>query len=125
MDEGAGGDGQESAEERGPEAAGGRMGPAPWVTRMGPEGAIRIPEEVRIFEGFEEGDQVLVVPTGDGILVRTLELPTVGEYAEWVERRAEELGVSPKEVEDVIHRYIAGESTDGEPEEGEGFPDDG
>lgn len=85
----------------------------PDVTRISPDGTVRIPENVREAFGLEAGDQVLFVPTDDGLLLRTLRLPTVGEYAEWLEDHAEELDLSHEEVADLLHRYIAGEERDG------------
>ncbi len=78
------------------------------VARVGTDGSVRVTEELRDSYGLDEGDQVLLVPTGKGILLRTLELPTVGEYGEWVERNAGELGIPADEVEKLLYRYLAG-----------------
>ena len=75
----------------------------PEVTTVTSKGQITIPSRLRKEFGLEKGTKLLVVPTDYGLVLKKLELPSVEEFQERVEERAEESDLSMEEINRLVH----------------------
>lgn len=75
----------------------------PEVTTVTSKGQITIPSRLREQFGLEKGTKLMVVPTDYGLVLKKLELPSVGEFQERVEGRAEEIDLSMEEIDRLVH----------------------
>ena len=75
----------------------------PEVTTVTSKGQITIPSRLRKQFGFEKGTKLMVVPTEYGLVLKKLELPSVEEFQERVEERAEEIDLSTEEINRLVH----------------------
>lgn len=76
---------------------------APEVTTVTSKGQITIPSRLREQFGLEQGTKLMVVPTDYGLVLKKLELPTVEEFQQRVEERAETVDLSMEDVEELVH----------------------
>ncbi len=76
----------------------------PEVTTVTSKGQITIPSRLREQFGLEKGTKLMVVPTDYGIVLKKLELPSVEEFQQRVEERAETVDLSMAEVTELVHR---------------------
>jgi len=75
----------------------------PEVTTVTSKGQITIPSRFRKQFGLEKGTKLMVVPTDYGLVLKKLELPSVEEFQERVEERAEEIDLSMEEIDRLVH----------------------
>lgn len=81
----------------------------PEVTTVTSEGQITISSRLRKEFGLEEGTKLLVVPTDYGLVLKKIELPSVEEFQERVEDRAEEIELSMDEIDELVHEASTAE----------------
>jgi antitoxin PrlF len=74
----------------------------PEVTTVTSKGQITIPSRLREEFGLEKGTKLMVVPTDLGLVLKKLELPSVEEFQERVEERAEEIDLSMEEIDELV-----------------------
>jgi bifunctional DNA-binding transcriptional regulator/antitoxin component of YhaV-PrlF toxin-antitoxin module len=53
--------------------------------------------------GLEKGTKLMVVPTDYGLVLKKLELPSVEEFQQRVEERAETVDLSMDEINELVH----------------------
>jgi bifunctional DNA-binding transcriptional regulator/antitoxin component of YhaV-PrlF toxin-antitoxin module len=53
--------------------------------------------------GLEQGTKLMVVPTDYGLVLKKLDLPSVEEFQQRVEERAERVDLSMEEVNELVH----------------------
>lgn len=75
----------------------------PEVTTVTSKGQITIPSRLREQFGLEKGTKLMVVPTDYGLVLKKLELPSVEEFQQRVEERAETVDLSMEEVTELVH----------------------
>ena len=75
----------------------------PKVTTVTSKGQITIPSQLREQFGLEQGTKLMVVPTDYGLVLKKLELPSVKEFQQRVEERAETVDLSMEEVNELVH----------------------
>lgn len=75
----------------------------PEVTTVTSKGQITIPSRLREQFGLEKGTKLMVVPTDYGLVLKKLELPSVEEFQQRVEERAETVDLSMEEVNELVH----------------------
>ena len=75
----------------------------PEVTTVTSKGQITIPSRLREQFGLEKGTKLMVVPTDYGLVLKKLELPSVEEFQQRVEERAETVDLSMDEVTELVH----------------------
>jgi AbrB family looped-hinge helix DNA binding protein len=75
----------------------------PEVTTVTSKGQITIPSQLRKQFGLEQGTKLMVVPTDYGLVLKKLELPSVEEFQQRVEERAETVDLSMEEVNELVH----------------------
>jgi len=75
----------------------------PEVTTVTSKGQITIPSRLRKEFGLEKGTKLMVVPTDYGLVLKKLELPSVEEFQQRVEERAEEIDLSMEEIDRLVH----------------------
>ena len=75
----------------------------PEVTTVTSKGQITIPSRLRKQFGLEKGTKLMVVPTDYGLVLKKLELPSVEEFQQRVEERAEEIELSMAEIDQLVH----------------------
>ncbi|MEE6210309.1 AbrB/MazE/SpoVT family DNA-binding domain-containing protein [Salarchaeum sp. III] len=76
----------------------------PEVTTVTSKGQITIPSSLREQFGLEEGTKLMVVPTDYGLVLKKIDLPSVEEFQQRVEQRAQTVDVSPEEVSQLVHK---------------------
>ena len=75
----------------------------PEITTVTSKGQITIPSQLRKQFGLEQGTKLMVVPTDYGLVLKKLELPSVEEFQQRVEERAETVDLSMEEVNELVH----------------------
>lgn len=75
----------------------------PEVTTVTSKGQITIPSRLRDQFDLEQGTKLTVVPTDYGLVLKKLELPSVEEFQQRVEERAETVDLSMDEVNQLVH----------------------
>ena len=75
----------------------------PELTTVTSKGQITIPNRLRKQFGLEKGTKMMVVPTDYGLMLKKLELPSVEEFQQRVEERAETVDLSMEEVNELVH----------------------
>ena len=75
----------------------------PEVTTVTSKGQITIPSRLRKQFDLEQGTKLMVVPTDYGLVLKKLELPSVEEFQQRVEERAETVDLSMEEVSELVH----------------------
>jgi AbrB family looped-hinge helix DNA binding protein len=75
----------------------------PEVTTVTSKGQITIPSSLREEFGLEQGTKLMVVPTEYGLVLKKLDLPSVEEFQQRVEERAEDTDVSVDEIDRLVH----------------------
>jgi len=75
----------------------------PEVTTVTSKGQITIPSRLRKQFGLEKGTKLMVVPTDYGLVLKKLELPSVEEFQQRVEERAETVDLSMDEINELVH----------------------
>ena len=75
----------------------------PEVTTVTSKGQITIPSSLREEFGLEQGTKLMVVPTEYGLVLKKVDLPSVEEFQQRVEQRADAVDVSPEEVSRLVH----------------------
>ena len=75
----------------------------PEVTTVTSKGQITIPSRLRKQFGLEKGTKLMVVPTDYGLVLKKLELPSVEEFQQRVEERAETVDLSMAEINELVH----------------------
>ena len=75
----------------------------PELTTVTSKGQITIPNRLRKQFGLEQGTKLMVVPTDYGLMLKKLELPSVEEFQQRVEERAETVDLSMEEVNELVH----------------------
>ena len=75
----------------------------PEVTTVTSKGQITILSQLRKQFGLEQGTKLMVVPTDYGLVLKKLELPSVEEFQQRVEERAETVDLSMDEVNGLVH----------------------
>ncbi|AGB33721.1 MULTISPECIES: AbrB/MazE/SpoVT family DNA-binding domain-containing protein [Halobacteriales] len=75
----------------------------PEVATVTSKGQITIPSRLRKQFGLEQGTKLMVVPTDYGLVLKKLELPSVKEFQQRVEERAETVDLSIDEVNELVH----------------------
>jgi len=74
----------------------------PDVATVTAKGQITIPSRLREQFGLEQGTKLMVVPTDYGIVLKKLELPSVEEFQQRVEERAETVDLPIEEVTQLL-----------------------
>jgi AbrB family looped-hinge helix DNA binding protein len=67
------------------------------------KGQITIPSQLREEFGLEQGTKLMVVPTDYGLLLKKVELPSVEEFQQRIEERADEAALSIDDVAELVH----------------------
>ena len=75
----------------------------PEITTVTSKGQITIPSRLRKQFGLEKGTKLMVVPTDYGLVLKKLELPSVEEFQQRVEERAETVDLSMAEINELVH----------------------
>ena len=75
----------------------------PELTTVTSKGQITIPSQLREQFGLERGTKLMVVPTDYGLVLKKVDLPSVEEIQDRVERRAETVDLSAADVDQLIH----------------------
>lgn len=75
----------------------------PEITTVTSKGQITIPSRLRKQFGLEKGTKLMVVPTDYGLVLKKLELPSVEEFQQRVEERAETVELSMDEINELVH----------------------
>ena len=75
----------------------------PEVTTVTSKGQITIPSSLREQFGLEQGTKLMVVPTEYGLVLKKVDLPSVEEFQQRVEDRAQTVDVSPEDVSRLVH----------------------
>jgi AbrB family looped-hinge helix DNA binding protein len=75
----------------------------PEVTTVTSKGQITIPSELRDQFGLEQGTKLMVVPTEYGLVLKKVDLPSVAEFRQRVEERAEAVDLSENDVTQLVH----------------------
>ncbi len=75
----------------------------PEVTTVTSKGQMTIPSRFREQFGLENGTKLMVVPTDYGLVLKKLDLPSVEEFQQRVEERADEIDLSLEEVDQIVH----------------------
>lgn len=75
----------------------------PEVITVTSKGQITIPSQFREEFGLEDGTKLMIVPTDYGLVLKKLELPSIEEFRERVENRAETVDLSAEEVTQLVH----------------------
>lgn len=76
-------------------------GEKPEIATVTSKGQITIPSSLRERYEIDEGDRLLAVPTEHGIVLKKIELPSVGEFRERVEGREKTLRMD--EINELVH----------------------
>ena len=74
----------------------------PEVTTVTSKGQITIPSRLRKQFGLEQGMKLMVVPTDYGLVLKKLDLPSVEEFQQRVEERAETVDLPIEEVTQLV-----------------------
>jgi antitoxin PrlF len=72
------------------------------VATVTSKGQITIPSRLREQFGLEQGTKLMIVPTDYGLVLKKLELPSVEEFQQRVEERAEGGDFSIEEVTQLV-----------------------
>lgn len=75
----------------------------PELTTVTSKGQITIPSRLRERFGLEKGTKLVVVPTEYGLVLKKVDLPSIAEFQQRVEERAETVDLSPDEVTQLVH----------------------
>ena len=75
----------------------------PEVTTVTSKGQITIPSNLREQFGLEQGTKLMVVPTEYGLVLKKVDLPSVEEFQQRVEERADTADVSLEGVSRLVH----------------------
>lgn len=75
----------------------------PEVTTVTSKGQITIPSSLREQFGLEQGTKLMVVPTEYGLVLKKVDLPSIEEFQQRVEERAETVDLSMDEVNQLVH----------------------
>ena len=75
----------------------------PDITTVTSKGQITIPSRLRKQFGLKKGTKLMIVPTDHGLVLKKLELPSVGEFKQRVEERAETVELSMDEINELVH----------------------
>jgi len=75
----------------------------PEITTVTSKGQITIPSRLREEFGLEQGTKLMVVPTEYGLVLKKVELPSVEEFQQRVEERADEVELSMDDVTELVH----------------------
>lgn len=82
----------------------------PEVTTVTSKGQVTIPSRFRDEFGLDKGTKLMVVPTDYGLVLKKVDLPSVEEFQERVERRSDDTELTIDQVDDIVH---AARSDDG------------
>jgi AbrB family looped-hinge helix DNA binding protein len=75
----------------------------PKIITVTSKGQVTIPSRLREQFGLEQGTKLMVVPTDYGLVLKKLDLPSVEEFQRRVEERAERVGLSMEELDELVH----------------------
>jgi AbrB family looped-hinge helix DNA binding protein len=75
----------------------------PEITTVTSKGQITIPSRLREQFGLGKGTRLMVVPTDYGLVLKKLELPSVEEFQQRVERRSGDIALSMDEIDQLVH----------------------
>lgn len=75
----------------------------PELTTVTSKGQVTIPSRLREEFGLEKGTKLMVVPTDNGLVLKKVDLPSVEEFRERVERRSDEVDLPMSEVNRLVH----------------------
>jgi antitoxin PrlF len=75
----------------------------PEITTVTSKGQITIPSRLRKQFGLEKGTTLMIIPTDCGLVLKKLELPSVEEFQQRVEERAETVNLSMDEIDELVH----------------------
>lgn len=75
----------------------------PEVTTVTSKGQITIPSSLREEFGLEQGTKLMVVPTEYGLVLKKVDLPSVEEFQQRVQQRAETVDISLEEAAQLVH----------------------
>jgi AbrB family looped-hinge helix DNA binding protein len=75
----------------------------PEITTVTSKGQITIPSRLREEFGLEQGTKLMVVPTEYGLVLKKVELPSVEEFQQRVEERADGVELSMDDVTELVH----------------------
>jgi len=81
----------------------------PEVTTVTSKGQITIPSRLRDQFDLEQGTKLMVVPTEYGLVLKKVDLPSIAEFQQRVEERAETIDLSADEVTRLVHEARGGE----------------
>ena len=81
----------------------------PEVTTVTSKGQITIPSRLRKQFGLEKGTKLMVVPTDYGLVLKKIDLPSVGEFQKRVEQRAGTVELSMGDVDQLVHEARSSE----------------
>jgi AbrB family looped-hinge helix DNA binding protein len=75
----------------------------PEITTVTSKGQITIPSRLREQFGLGKGTRLMVVPTDYGLVLKKLELPSVEEFQQRVERHSGDVALSIDEIDQLVH----------------------
>lgn len=75
----------------------------PEVTTVTSKGQITIPSRLREQFGLEKGTKLMVVPTDYGLVLKKIDLPSVEEFQQRVEQRADEVDLTMDDIDRLVH----------------------
>jgi antitoxin PrlF len=75
----------------------------PELTTVTSKGQITIPSHLREQFGLEQGTKLMVVPTGHGLVLKKVELPSVEEFQRRVEQRETDTNLSLDDIDQLVH----------------------
>lgn len=77
-----------------------------YVAKISDKGQITIPKKLRERYGLKEGDYLLLLPQGQGLRIEKAAIEPLTRFrtlAEETERRWQEEGVKPEDIEEAVH----------------------
>ena len=74
------------------------------ITKVTRKFQITVPKETRKICSIEEGDYLAVIPNGDEIILKKIELPTWDEIFEAGEKSAQKKKITRKKIIDAIQK---------------------
>jgi len=81
----------------------------PEITTVTSKGQITIPSRLRDQFGLDQGTKLMVVPTDYGLVLKKLDLPSVDEFQQRVEGRADTVDLSLEEVTELVPEARSGD----------------
>lgn len=74
----------------------------PELTKVTSKGQITIPSKIRKKYEINKGDQLVVIPVDNGLILKKIDIPSIEEFKKRIEQRNQEIGLD--EIEELVHK---------------------